>query len=59
MKGGINTFQTVDELLASFKGKRVIWMMLPAGNPTESVLDYLLPLLAPQDIVIGRWKFKL
>jgi len=26
--------------------------MLPAGNPTESVLDYLLPLLAPQDIVI-------
>ncbi|WP_034551753.1 phosphogluconate dehydrogenase (NAD(+)-dependent, decarboxylating) [Carnobacterium funditum] len=52
MKGGINTFQTVDELLASFKGKRVIWMMLPAGNPTESVLDYLLPLLAPQDIVI-------
>lgn len=51
-KEGVATFQTVDELMASFKGKRVIWLMLPAGNLTENVLDYILPLLVPHDIVI-------
>lgn len=49
---GIDTYQTVDELIASFKGKRLIWLMLPAGNATENVLDEILPLLSPQDIVV-------
>ncbi|WP_313466775.1 phosphogluconate dehydrogenase (NAD(+)-dependent, decarboxylating) [Carnobacterium sp.] len=51
-KEGVATFQAVDKLIASFKGKRIIWLMLPAGEPTESVLDYILPLLVSQDIVI-------
>lgn len=51
-KGGIDTFQTVDNLIDSFKNKRIIWLMLPEGSPTESVLDHILPLLASQDIVI-------
>ena len=51
-KEGIGTFQSVDELITSFKGKRVIWLMLPAGDITETVLDDVLPLLVPEDIVI-------
>lgn len=53
---GIEAFQTVEDLLASYQKdkleQKIIWLMLPAGNPTDRVLEQLLPLLAPQDIVI-------
>lgn len=51
-QGGIESFQTVTELVASFKGRRLIWVMLPAGETTEAVLNQLLSLLRPKDIVI-------
>ncbi|WP_411372689.1 phosphogluconate dehydrogenase (NAD(+)-dependent, decarboxylating) [Enterococcus thailandicus] len=53
---GIEAFQTVEDLLASYQEdkleQKIIWLMLPAGSPTDRVLEQLLPLLAPQDIVI-------
>ena len=51
-KGGIETYETISQMVASFTGKRVIWLMLPAGEITESVLKDLLPLVLPEDIVI-------
>lgn len=48
----IDTFQTMEELVASFKEKRIIWLMLPAGEITEAMLEKVLPLLSPEDIVI-------
>lgn len=49
---GIKTFDNLEKMVTSFTEKRVIWSMLPAGEITESVLDQLLKLLSPNDIVI-------
>ena len=29
---GIETYETISQMVASFTGKRVIWLMLPAGK---------------------------
>ncbi|MFU7516996.1 phosphogluconate dehydrogenase (NAD(+)-dependent, decarboxylating) [Clostridium sp. HCS.1] len=51
-KAGVETFDNLDQMITSFSEKRVIWSMLPAGEITESVLNKLLDLLSPNDIVI-------
>ncbi|MGX7352762.1 6-phosphogluconate dehydrogenase [Enterococcus canis] len=51
-KEGVATFTNLEELTASFNGRRIIWLMLPAGEPTEKVLEQLLPLLSAKDIVV-------
>lgn len=40
------------ELASSMAAPRVIWLMLPAGPPTEEALNTLLPLLAPGDAIV-------
>jgi len=57
---GIKTFDNLEKMIASFTGRRVVWSMLPAGEITESVLNQLLNLLSPNDIVIegGNSNFK-
>ena len=59
-KAGIKTFDNLEKIVTSFTEKRVIWSMLPAGEITESVLNQLLNLLSPNDIVIegGNSNFK-
>lgn len=49
---GIKTFDNLERMVTSFTERRVIWSMLPAGEITESVLDQLLNLISPNDIVI-------
>lgn len=39
-------------LVRALAAPRVIWMMLPAGPPSESTLATLLPLLAPGDVIV-------
>ncbi|MFQ5933602.1 MAG: phosphogluconate dehydrogenase (NAD(+)-dependent, decarboxylating) [Dehalococcoidia bacterium] len=31
---------------------RAVWLMVPAGEPTEATIDSLMPLLSPGDVVI-------
>lgn len=59
-KLGIKTFDNLESLVNSFNERRVIWSMLPAGEITESVLNQLLGLLSPNDIIIegGNSNFK-
>jgi 6-phosphogluconate dehydrogenase len=40
------------ELCGSLPSPRIIWMMVPAGNPVDSTLEMLEPSLAPGDILI-------
>lgn len=51
---------TLTELVAKLKPPRAVWMMLPAGAPTEDLFLRLLSLLAKGDLVIdganGNWK---
>jgi 6-phosphogluconate dehydrogenase len=39
-------------LVAALDAPRIVWLMLPAGAPTEAALDALLPLLGPGDLVV-------
>lgn len=53
-KGGI-FFQSANELLTSAKANnepRIVWLMLPAGEITNRVMNECLTLLNPNDILI-------
>ncbi|MEU7550480.1 NADP(+)-dependent, decarboxylating phosphogluconate dehydrogenase, partial [Streptomyces sparsogenes] len=47
------------ELVGELEGPRVVWVMVPAGGPTQAVIDELAGLLSPGDIVVdggnSRW----
>ncbi|TVX93683.1 phosphogluconate dehydrogenase (NAD(+)-dependent, decarboxylating) [Paenibacillus agilis] len=43
---------TIEELVHKLDAPRIVWMMVPAGEIVDSVVDTLLPILSPGDIVI-------
>ena len=43
---------TLDALVSALSSPRAIWLMIPAGAPTESTVSALADLLSPGDIVI-------
>ncbi|HEV8116309.1 MAG TPA: NAD(P)-binding domain-containing protein, partial [Acidimicrobiales bacterium] len=51
---------TLEELAAALPAPRVVWVMVPAGDPTEDTVASLASLLAPGDVVIeggnSNWK---
>lgn len=50
---GATFYETIQELIASLgTEKKVVWLMLPAGAPTETVFQQVLPLLNTGDILI-------
>jgi 6-phosphogluconate dehydrogenase len=40
------------DLVAGLTSPRVVWLMVPAGEPTERAIDDLAALLAPGDLVV-------
>ena len=40
------------ELVAALPAPRAVWMMVPAGAPTQAVIDELCGLLSPGDMII-------
>jgi 6-phosphogluconate dehydrogenase len=46
------TVVTLEELVANLPSPRIVWLMLPAGAPTDETLQRLVPLLSPGDVVI-------
>jgi len=45
---------SLEELIATFdRQKRIIWLMLPAGQATDDMIDALLPLLQKGDIIVN------
>jgi 6-phosphogluconate dehydrogenase len=49
---GIRTTSSLDNLMTSFAGKKVIWLMIPAGNAVDQTIQELKKDLKPGDIVI-------
>jgi 6-phosphogluconate dehydrogenase len=43
---------SLPDLVGKLSPRRAIWMMVPAGDPVQSTIDALVPLLAKGDIVI-------
>ncbi|MFT8871259.1 MAG: phosphogluconate dehydrogenase (NAD(+)-dependent, decarboxylating) [Sporolactobacillus sp.] len=51
-KANITVHETMDELIRALPAPRALWMMVPAGEPTEETFQSLLTLLQPEDVVI-------
>ena len=43
---------TLEELVAALPAPRVVWIMVPAGDPTEDTINSLSSLLQPGDVVV-------
>jgi 6-phosphogluconate dehydrogenase len=55
----ITDVHSLEELVTSLRGPRVVWVMVPAGAATQSAIDQLAELLSPGDVVVdggnSRW----
>jgi 6-phosphogluconate dehydrogenase len=49
---GAHAVSALGELVSSLAAPRAIWVMLPAGAPTEQTIEALRPLLAEGDVII-------
>ena len=49
---GLQAAASLPALVATLAVPRAIWLMVPAGAVVDAVLDELLPLLAPGDLVV-------
>lgn len=50
---------SLEELVGKLEAPRVVWVMVPAGGPTQDTVDQLAELLSPGDVVVdggnSRW----
>lgn len=49
---GTTTAANLNQLVKGLKGRKVIWVMVPSGNPVEDTINALVPLLNQNDIII-------
>ena len=52
VRKGAEGAKSVEELVGKLKGKRVVWLMLPAGKATDDMIKKLLKLLNRGDIIV-------
>jgi len=51
-KNGAQTAATLEQMVGKLKAPRVVWLMVPAGEITDSTITSLVPLLSPGDTII-------
>jgi len=51
-KEGATGAASLADLVAKLSAPRAVWVMVPAGDPTESIIQQLSELLSPDDIVV-------
>ena len=49
---GLQTVETLEEFIAALTTPRVVWLMLPAGAPTDTTLDILAARLTAGDLLV-------
>lgn len=52
VKRGATAVDSLQGLVADLKGPHVVWVMVPAGDPTESTIQTLAGLMSPGDLII-------
>jgi 6-phosphogluconate dehydrogenase len=58
---GATSVNTLADLREALKPPRAVWIMVPAGDPTEETITKLLDILEPNDVIIdgGNSNFRL
>ncbi|MFZ4564177.1 MAG: phosphogluconate dehydrogenase (NAD(+)-dependent, decarboxylating) [Bacteroidales bacterium] len=51
-KKGAIPAATIKEMTGKLEGRKVVWLMVPAGKPVDENLDLLLTMLNKEDIII-------
>jgi 6-phosphogluconate dehydrogenase len=51
-RSGGGTAVTLEELVGQLEPRRAVWLMIPAGDPTEQAVKTLTGLLEPGDIIV-------
>ncbi len=49
---GLSTFASLASLASALPQPRIVWIMVPAGNPVDETIEALSPLLAKGDVLI-------
>ena len=51
-RSGGGTASSLEELVGQLEAPRVVWLMIPAGEPTEQAVDAFLGLLDEGDVIV-------
>jgi 6-phosphogluconate dehydrogenase len=51
-RSGGGTASSLEELVGQLEPRRVVWLMIPAGDPTEAAFQELLGLLDEGDVIV-------
>jgi 6-phosphogluconate dehydrogenase len=49
---GARGASSVEDLVSKLDAPRVVWVMVPAGDPTESTVNQLADLMQPGDLIV-------
>src|SRR3569832_2145772 len=49
---GISASKDLKDLVSQLEAPRAIWVMVPAGKPTQDTIDELAGLMSPGDVII-------
>ncbi len=59
-RGAVGAATLTDGVAALGEGRKIVWVMVPAGAPTQSTIDALAEILAAGDVIIdggnSNWK---
>jgi 6-phosphogluconate dehydrogenase len=50
---GLVAAASLEDLVSRLDMPRLVWLMLPAGGPTETAIEELLPMLKPGDVLVN------
>jgi len=51
-QGGTGTAASLEELVGQLEARRAVWLMIPAGDPTEEAVQELFGLLDEGDVIV-------
>jgi 6-phosphogluconate dehydrogenase len=51
-RSGGGTAASLEDLMGQLEPRRAVWLMIPAGDPTEQAVKTLIGLLEPGDIIV-------